>query len=132
MRDSVDDLLGLPFAYGGRGPDSFDCYGLIRWLLKEDGIDVPDYRYKSDKIALMRAFREGLPVWRKTEIKPGGVLMFRVPGGFHVGYVMNNGRDFIHTWEASGGVCVERISAWQQRILGCYEYVGSNHLNYDQ
>ena len=25
----IDDLLGVPYKVHGRGPDSYDCYGLV-------------------------------------------------------------------------------------------------------
>ena len=36
--------LGLPFAEGGRGPEAFDCWGLVRQvLLDQHGIDLDAY-----------------------------------------------------------------------------------------
>lgn len=28
----VRDLLGIPWVAGGRGPGSFDCWGLVKWI----------------------------------------------------------------------------------------------------
>lgn len=28
----IEDLIGLPWEAGARGPDSFDCYGLVFWV----------------------------------------------------------------------------------------------------
>jgi cell wall-associated NlpC family hydrolase len=37
------DLLGKPFADGGRGPDSFDCVGLAIEVQRRRGLDIPDF-----------------------------------------------------------------------------------------
>lgn len=34
--------IGLPWVAGAQGPDEFDCWGMVRWILKHEyGIDVP-------------------------------------------------------------------------------------------
>jgi len=36
--------IGLPFAEGGRGPDAYDCWGLVRQvLLTERGVEVEPF-----------------------------------------------------------------------------------------
>ena len=43
LSDVVDELLGKPFRLGARGPDAFDCFGLVGWLYREVyGIEIPD------------------------------------------------------------------------------------------
>ena len=37
------DLVGKPFKWGGRGPESFDCWGLVRFAFERaTGIQVED------------------------------------------------------------------------------------------
>ena len=62
-------------------------------------------------------------LWNKIEPKPGCAVLINVPGNMHVGYVIDDSR-FIHTWEESGGVTIERLSQWRGRIMGFYEYAG--------
>ena len=33
--------LGCPYVYGAKGPNSFDCSGLVNWVYKQIGIEVP-------------------------------------------------------------------------------------------
>lgn len=116
-------LIGLPYVNGGRGPDCYDCYGLIRELLRRDGITVPDYKSPDDKRAVVAIFQGELRLWEETRLSPGVILLFRVPGNFHVGYYLGDDQ-FIHTWEKSGGITIEYMNEWLPRLKGAYRYVG--------
>lgn len=123
------DLIGRPFAYGGRGPDEYDCYGLLMELKRREGVQLPDYKSPSDAASIAAIFASELRLWRPAELSVGSVLLFLIPAQrgrqpyFHVGYALGHG-DFIHTWEKSGGVTVERLSDWMPRFKGAYRYVG--------
>jgi len=118
------DLIGQPFRRGGRGPVYFDCYGLVKFLIeRETGQVVPDYITPDDSgrtHALMvcsRVFWRELPAAR-----PGCVVMFKLGREVcHVGYMISHDK-FIHAWEKTGGVTVERLADWERRIEGFYEY----------
>jgi cell wall-associated NlpC family hydrolase len=129
------DLIGVQFEYGGRGPKSFDCWGLLlECERRATGQQLPDYRSPKviEEIALLmnqEKFR-WLPHARKTaeadipfsEMRVGRALEIRVKGhACHVGYI-HRPRHFLHTWEGTGGVTEERIELWRQRILGVYSY----------
>jgi cell wall-associated NlpC family hydrolase len=41
---NMDLFIGLPYREGARGPDAFDCYGLVAAVLKAvRGVDLPDW-----------------------------------------------------------------------------------------
>lgn len=118
------DLLGKPFQFDGRGPDSYDCYGLVMEMLRRDGVEIPDYKNPRDlaRVAAMMACE--VEYWRECEKRPGSVVLLRVGRHIsHVGYVLDE-RRFLHTWEESGGVLVEKLETWKRRIVGYYEFVG--------
>lgn len=117
------DYIGIPFEYGGRGPDKFDCYGLIKEILSFEGIQIPDYASPSEGAKIIALFQEGIALWEECGLQKGAVLVFRVPGNLHVGYYLGGNR-FIHTWEGSHGVVIERLSDWKRRLQGAYKYVG--------
>lgn len=117
------DLIGIPFEYNGRGPDKFDCYGLVRHIHEQKGIQIPDYSSPSDGAMITAMMLGELRLWGNCELKPGAVLLFRVPGNLHVGTYLGDDW-FLHTWEPSGGVVRERLSDWENRLMGIYEYVG--------
>lgn len=125
------DLIGAPFAYGARGPDAFDCYGLVLELARRDGKTLPDFGNganwmlpgKQNRVAAMMG--ASMPQWRQTPSQPGAVVLIRI-GRFvsHVAYQIDPHR-MLHAWQQSNGVSVVKIDEWRHRIVGFYEYVGS-------
>ena len=81
-------LLGAPYKFGGAGPGSFDCSGLVRFVHWELGIDVP--RTAAEQ------FSAATPV-RFAALTPGDLLFFRIDGRriSHVAIYAGEGR-FIH------------------------------------
>ena len=122
MRD-VSRYIGKPFKYGGRGPDCYDCYGLVLELLKEDGVIVPDYYSPNTGPEIVAMVHNKIEEWKQCATTPGSVLVFRLPGYLHVGYFLGENY-FIHAWEGSSGVVVERLDFWRRRLLGAYRYAG--------
>jgi len=116
-----DKYIGAPFKWNGRDMNGFDCLGLVKQILQDDGITIPDQISSTDNEKRLQAFTANIPLWTEIDLKPGGILLFRIPGAFHVGYYEGEDR-FIHTWEKSAGVVRERFSSWKQRLIGVYEY----------
>lgn len=117
------DLIGKPFKLTGRGPDSFDCYGLVMELGRRAGWQLPDHQSPEVLRQVASVFAGCLPIWKPCEPGPGAVACIRMLGFItHVAWVLPHGR-LIHVWEKSGGVCVERISTWERRIAGFYRYI---------
>jgi cell wall-associated NlpC family hydrolase len=118
------DLIGIPFKYKGRGPSAYDCYGLLRKLYADDGIAIPDYDSPTDGARIAAMMMSQLHLWREVgEPAPGVTALFKVPGNTHVGYCIDD-KKFIHTWQASHGVCIEPLEHWKHRLMGYYRYVG--------
>jgi len=120
---NVSDLIGVPFQYGGRGPDTYDCYGLLRELMRRDGTVIPDYLSPTDAPRILAMFALGLSHWQQAPCKPGTALLIQAGTFAHCGYVLDS-MWFAHTWEKSGGVVKERLDDWKHRIKGSYRYVG--------
>lgn len=125
VKKEYEELIGIPFEYYARGPEKYDCYGFLMMLYKRfRGIELPDYGSAEgvEHIAVLMA--GGMPDWKEVEPFEGAAIMFRVNGlGAHVGYCIGDGK-FIHTWEGSAGVVIERIETWKRRIIGFYDYAG--------
>jgi cell wall-associated NlpC family hydrolase len=110
---------------GGRGPEKFDCYGLVKYLIQRDtGKHVPDYTSPDDTGRVIALMACSILFWKKLPgPRVGSMVMFRLGREVcHVGYVISNDL-FIHAWEKTGGVTTERLADWTQRIVGFYEYI---------
>lgn len=105
--------VGAPFADGGRGPYSYDCWGLLRAVYSDvRGVTLPTYGEVSsrDLLKIARAIDSGRhDGWVSCEPEPiAAVLMRSGRGGariVHVG-VMVDERRMLHVEAATHAVVV--------------------------
>ncbi|MBF9042947.1 hypothetical protein HKCCE4037_06395 [Rhodobacterales bacterium HKCCE4037] len=127
------DLVGAPFEDGGRGPVSFDCWGLVRHVYaKQLGLFLPDH----DGVAV-RQTREiarrmdggGSDGLFRQVAAPRALdvaLMTAAAGSQvagHVGVMVDETR-VLHIWRGTDA-CVMRLSDYRLRgrVLGFYRHV---------
>ncbi len=81
-------LVGSPYRFGGSGPREFDCSGLVFYVHRGIGVDVP--RTAGEQFARAR------PLGRQ-ELQPGDLVFFRNGGTdvTHVGVYVGDDR-FVH------------------------------------
>ena len=120
------DLLGLPFRHRGRGPDAYDCYGLVLEISKRQGIILFDTGYPEDDQAQQALIGNNLHRWKACEPGPGAVLLFRRGAlAQHVGVQIDQDR-FIHATEQFGQVKIDYLSRGapspQNLLIGAYRY----------
>lgn len=116
------DLIGVPFRWKARGPDHFDCYGLVEEIERRHGRSIPDVLSPTTFETINQLIDQMVPLWTPCEQGPGAVVCIRIGRHVtHVGVVLPHGR-MLHCWEKAGGVCVERIDVWQRRIVGAYRF----------
>lgn len=106
--------VGKPFAYGGRGPAEFDCWGLVKDVYDTElGVELPDYgEISADHLrAIVKAITIGhdgdswMPVRDPQEYD---VCVMRLHGSTltgHVGVLIDTGW-MLHIEEASHAVIV--------------------------
>jgi len=107
--------VGAPYADGGRGPDVFDCWGLVRAIYREHlGVDLPSYGEirAADLRAVARAMGAGkdAEIWApaKAPREFDVVIMRDGRGGrrvVHVG-VMVDATRVLHTTKTTGGAVI--------------------------
>lgn len=119
------ELLGKPFVNEGRGPESYDCYGLATEVFQRYGIELPDYRISCEDASKINSTieTEKISVWKKCdalEVPSLVVMRFNSHLFNHVGVYIGNGK-FIHTAQKTG-VRIDRIDDlyWRHRIEGYY------------
>ena len=82
-------FLGVPYVYGGNGPNSFDCSGFTSYIYRHFGYTLN--RTASTQLS------NGVAV-SKSELQPGDLVFFRYNTSYpasHVGIYIGNGQ-FIH------------------------------------
>jgi cell wall-associated NlpC family hydrolase len=123
----IKDLIGKPFEDGGRGPEVFDCWGLVMEVYRRHGLELPDYKIGAHDVEEIDGeIQDNRPAWDEHisgEIPVPSVVVIRLPGSSfcnHCGVFIGAGR-FIHAREKTG-VCIDRTTspAWCRRIDGFY------------
>ena len=103
--------IGIPYRFGGASPDEgFDCSGLIQYVFRQEGLDVPRTSRKqadySQNIPLMSA-------------QPGDILFFEMAtkkGVSHAGIYVGNDR-FVHAPKTGRTVSYAKLSNyWLSRL----------------
>jgi len=80
-------MIGAPYQYGGSGPASFDCSGLVQYSYRLAGVALP--RTSVQQFGAAKAIR-------LTDARPGDLLFFRYDGRIsHVAIYLGDMR-FVH------------------------------------
>lgn len=120
----IADLIGKEFLDGGRGPDHYDCWGLVAEVFRRFGIQVPDYKISCEaKTEINGQINSERKKWERCtgEIPVPALVVFMENGicnhtGIHIG-----NKQFIHARERTG-VAIENMDSviWKKRIEGVY------------
>lgn len=129
---NVGDLVGKPFEDGGRGPDAFDCWGLVRFAYHQFlDIDLVDYNISAYSSSMVdHKIRCHRKEWQRVEVpKPFDVVLMSLDpldGRFitHAGFCLN-ACQFMQCIEKHG-VIVSRFRDifWESKIRGVYRWQG--------
>jgi len=121
---SYADLIGKPFQRGGRGPNEYDCYGLVREMNRRAGIIIPDFLDPGTLEKIEHLIEHNSKAWKKVPMGTvGSTVTMRLRGiGSHVVYMVSRDR-FLHAIEGSN-VVVERASVapFNNAKIGAYVY----------
>lgn len=75
--------LGKPYAFGGAGPNSFDCSGLVMMAWEQDGVYFPHFAQSQYDETARIPF---------SQLEPGDLVFFWEGGEVgHVGIYYGNG-----------------------------------------
>ena len=107
----ANKYIGCPWVAGAQGPNSFDCWGFVRYVLKHEyGYDVPQVNVNPECLRdVLHAFRTDLAFQAFVEVeKPQGVdvvLMRQAKNPVHAGLWLDiDGGGFLHCVRESGVV----------------------------
>ena len=107
----AEQMLGVPYRWGGRTPAGFDCSGLVQYTFERAGYRVPRTSREQHRAA------SPVPI---GEAQPGDLVFFAESGRVsHVGIYVGEGR-FIHAPSKGQRVKVSSIREewYRQRFAG--------------
>lgn len=109
--------IGTPYRYGGASPAGFDCSGLVMYVYRKNGIDLP--RTATDQ------YLEGRRI-SKRNLQPGDLVFFRISGNgiSHVGIYAGRGK-FIHAPKPGKRVSFASLNNpyWARHFCGAASYL---------
>ena len=121
------DLIGKPFKYHGRGPDEYDCLGLVIEIFKRNNIPIgaltslEEPSEISSKLAEHSGQLIEIPAPR-----PLAVVLFCIvpPYVSHMGVILDKYGLFIHAIQDCS-VSIESVNSklWQRRVRGFYKWM---------
>lgn len=105
--------VGKPYVWGAKGPDAFDCSGLVQaaWAAAGVALDA----------GTTSQIHDGVAVPSLAYVQPGDLLF--TPGSLgspsnprHVGLYIGDGL-LVDAYDSATGVIVQPLSAWQNAIV---------------
>ena len=101
-------LIGTPYELGGSSLNSFDCSGLVRFVLSKVDLSLP-------RTARQQAL-VGAPITR-DRLRPGDLLTFGQGDSVaHVGIYVGDGK-FVHASSVAGRVIVSPLDRKPSRLI---------------
>jgi cell wall-associated NlpC family hydrolase len=107
---AAKNFLGVPYKWGGESAKGFDCSGLMQYIFKQQGVNIPRVTY--DQI------KQGTAV-QQNNMQAGDLVFFKEPNGSpgHVGVYIGNGQ-IIHAPHTGDVVRVAQLSTMGMPIAG--------------
>lgn len=119
----VQQLLGIPYRYGGKDKRGFDCAGLTQYVFKFVEIALPPTAESQSKL--------GKEI-NLTKVSPGDLLYFKrskLGRVFHVSLVVSNDSEGIKVVHStSTGVTMDNISKskyWSSKVIGARDVLSN-------
>jgi cell wall-associated NlpC family hydrolase len=102
--------VGKPYQWGGAGPNSFDCSGLVMYAWENAGVDLPHYTVSQ---------YEDTERISESELRPGDLVFYDTGDGAQPGHVtMYVGDGKIVTADTAGTRVRVEVTTWDGRPMG--------------
>jgi len=115
----VEKFTGDPYVYGATGPSSFDCSGLVQYVLRQLGVSAP--RTSEAQWGWVQKIT-------RAQLQPGDLVFAQFPGDNaspgHVGIYTGNGQ-VLSAEDPALGVGYATLASWGSSIVGYGRVPGS-------
>lgn len=122
------DLIGKPFEFGSRGPNTFDCYGLCMEVYKRLGKMLPEHPtsygdIKADNETYLLGKTDFIRLEKPTQFCLVTFMIFR-PFVSHIGVVVDKDCTHFMSAERKRLVSIEPLNSprWIHRLDGFWQY----------
>ncbi|AJY73911.1 C40 family peptidase [Paenibacillus beijingensis] len=120
LNETVNEVVGTPYKWGGTTVQGFDCSGFIRYVFNQFETKLPRTSRSQAKV--------GMKV-EKEELRPGDLVFFNTNGiGIsHAGIYIGEGK-FAHS-SSSKGVSISKLSDsyYKKRYVTARRIVTGEH-----
>jgi cell wall-associated NlpC family hydrolase len=119
VAEIASSLVGSPYRYGGRGPEAFDCSGLVYYSYRSAGLSVPRTSAQQFEAATLITL---------DQARAGDLLFFRYQRKVsHVGIYLGD-RRFVHAPSNGKPVSVASLADahYRDRFVGAGRIAGSD------
>jgi len=117
--DMALSFLGVPYVYGGTTPQGFDCSGLVQYVYREVGVNLPRTARNQS--------RSGRTTTLRTMLR-GDLIFFRIDRDVisHVGIYVGKGQ-FVHAPGTGKHIRIDSIDNgwWRQRVKAVRRVIAS-------
>ena len=121
----AENLIGVPYKYGGEDKKGFDCSGFVKYVYKQVGVKLPHNAHMMSKLG---------SIVSREEARLGDLVVFGYRSGdtyraSHAGMVYRTGEDFTVIHCVSGGVNVANndwANHWESRVLFIKKIIQDN------
>ena len=102
--------VGKPYEWGGAGPDSFDCSGLVEYAWSHAGVSLPHYS--------VTQYEDTARISR-SQLEPGDLVFYDTGDGAQPGHVtIYIGAGQIVTADSPGTVARVEVVDWDGIPMG--------------
>lgn len=117
----ITKYLNKPWVSGGRGPEAFDCWGLVAWIQKEhygrelepyNGVDAHDWR----RVAVLIDGASHQSEWQKIDKPVDGCIVAMAQGRIfhHVGVFLEMDGGYVLHAAKGQPVVAQRVHILRQ------------------